>query len=76
MVGCIAGAVLVKETRRMISATGLVGLEMNIKPDYIDSMTDWNDKFYRAVLKQLPAGRKMSNYITSLNVSAREPLKG
>lgn len=75
LVGCIAGAVLVEETRRMAASAGLVGLELEVKPDYIDSMTSWNDQMYRAIMKKLPRNMKMSDCVTSLNVSARKPLR-
>ena len=75
LVGCIAGAVLVEKTKRMILSAGLVGLKLQSNPDYIDSMTECNDRLYRAVLKQLPRKRKMSDYVTSLDVTARKSCK-
>lgn len=75
LVGCIAGAVLVKDTQRMIKSAGLVDMELTAKPDYIDGMTGWNDPLYRAVLRHLPRSRKMSDYVTSLYVAARKPGK-
>jgi SAM-dependent methyltransferase len=71
LVGCVAGAVLVEETRRDAEAAGLVDIVLTLKPEYIDAMTNWEDPLYRRIVEMLPAGTKPSDYITSLDVSAR-----
>jgi SAM-dependent methyltransferase len=73
LVGCVAGAVLVEETRRMATEAGLTDLVLTAKPHYIDAMTDWQDPLYRRIVESLPAGTKPSDYITSLDVSAHKP---
>jgi SAM-dependent methyltransferase len=73
LIGCVAGAVLVEETRAMASAAGLVQVTLTPKPEYIDAMTNWEDPLYRAVIANLPAGSKPSDYITSLDMSAVKP---
>ncbi len=73
LAGCVAGAVLVEETRDMAKAAGLTGIELTLKKGYVEGMTDWNDPFYRGVMQLLPAGSKLSDYVTSLDVSARKP---
>lgn len=70
LVGCVAGAVLVEETRIMATAAGLSELTLTPKPHYIDAMTNWEDPLYRRIVEALPAGSKPSDYITSLDVSA------
>ncbi len=70
LVGCIAGAVLVEETRTMADAAGLSEVTLTPKPQYIDAMTNWEDPLYRRIVEALPAGSKPSDYITSLDVSA------
>jgi AhpD family alkylhydroperoxidase len=72
LIGCIAGAVLVNETRQMAEAAGLVDIELTPKPGYVDSMMDWNDPLYREIVEHLPAGAKAGDYITSLEVVARK----
>jgi len=72
LVGCIAGAVLVKETRRMARAAGLVSLKLTSKQEYIEAMTDGSDPLYRRVVRRLPAGARVSDYVTSLYVEARK----
>ncbi|MFC1461088.1 arsenite methyltransferase [Verrucomicrobiota bacterium] len=69
LAGCVAGAVLVSETEAMIKAAGLTDITVTAKPDYIDSMTEWNDPLGQEIRKHLPEGAKMSDYVTSLYVS-------
>ncbi len=70
LVGCIAGAVLVEETRAMANAAGLVEVTLTPKPEYIDAMTNWEDPLYQRIIASLPAGSKPSDYITSLDLIA------
>jgi len=72
LIGCVAGAVLVEETRAMANAAGLSEVVLSAKPHYIDAMTNWEDPLYRSIIANLPAGSKPSDYITSLDVSARK----
>ena len=74
LVGCVAGAVLVSETERMVKEAGLADIRLNAKKDYLEAMTDWQDPLYVKILEHLPAGTKASDYVTSLEVSARKPL--
>lgn len=71
LVGCVAGAVLVEEVRRDAEAAGLTGVRLDSKPQYIDAMTTWQDPLYQKIIAALPAGAKVSDYITSLDVWAR-----
>lgn len=73
LVGCVAGAVLVSETERMARDAGLVDVVLEPKPAYVDGMVDWQDPLYRKIIAQLPVGTKPSDYITSLEVTARKP---
>jgi SAM-dependent methyltransferase len=73
LVGCVAGAVLVEETRAMMRAAGLAEVTLTPKPEYVDAMTSWEDPLYRRIVEQLPPGSRTSDYVTSLDVSARKP---
>lgn len=73
LIGCVAGAVRIEETREMAQAAGLVEINLTPKPQYIDAMTDWQDPLYRSLVEMLPAGAKPSDFVTSLDVSARKP---
>jgi arsenite methyltransferase len=73
LVGCVAGAVLASETERMAKAAGLVDVVLKAKPAYVDGMVDWQDPLYQKIIAHLPVGTKPSDYITSLEVTARKP---
>ena len=70
LVGCVAGAVLVEQTRAQAEAAGLSDIVLHSKPEYIDAMTNWEDPLYRKIVAALPPGSKPSDYITSLDVTA------
>lgn len=72
LIGCVAGAVLVEETKRQARAAGLTNIVLEQKSGYIDSMTTWNDPLYAEIVKRLPAGSKASDYVTSLDVRAEK----
>jgi arsenite methyltransferase len=73
LVGCIAGAVLVSETERMIRDAGLVDARLTAKPEYVNAMTQWQDPLYREIATELPKDANPSDFITSLDVAARKP---
>ena len=73
LIGCVAGAVLISETEQMVRDAGLVEARLTPKPDYVNAMTDWKDPLYRKIIEQLPNGTQPSDYITSLEVTARKP---
>jgi len=72
LIGCVAGAVLVSETERMAQEAGLTEIQLKPKPAYIEGMVDWQDPLYQRIVAQLPEGAKASDYLTSLEVSARK----
>jgi len=72
LVGCVAGAVTIDETRAMAEAAGLTDISLASKPKYIKSMEDWQDPLYKALVGKLPAGSQASDFITSLDVTARK----
>jgi len=77
LIGCIAGALLVEETREIIEASGLTEIGLTPKPSYIKTLVDLNDPLYIEMAKHLPQGESISNFVTSLDISARKmPAKG
>ena len=76
LVGCVAGAALVSETERMVKDAGLSGVMLAPRAAYIDGMVDWQDPLYQKIIANLPAGTKVRDYITSLEVTARKPGAG
>jgi len=73
LVGCVAGAVLVEDTARMIRNAGLGKTVLEKRSEYIDSMTEWHDPLYQKIIAHLEPGESPSDYITSLAISARKP---
>ena len=73
LIGCVAGAGLVAETEQMAKSAGLTDIVIGTNSNYIDSMVDWQDPVCRNIVSHLPAGAKPSDYITSLDISARKP---
>ncbi|MBI3820042.1 MAG: arsenite methyltransferase [Planctomycetes bacterium] len=72
LVGCVAGAVLVEETRRQMREAGLADIVLKQKPEYIEAMAHWEDPLYREIIIKLPAGSRPADYITSLDIAARK----
>ena len=72
LVGCVAGAALVEETRSMLEKTGFKSIVLTPKPDYVRNMQDWNDPLYRQIADSLPKGEEMADYVVSLSIEARK----
>lgn len=73
LIGCVAGAVTIADTERMARDAGLADIVLQSKSDYIDRMVDWQDPLYQKIVAHLPAGAKASDYVTSLEITARKP---
>ena len=73
LVGCVAGATLVTETGRMAKEAGFKNIALKAKSDYIDAMVNFDDPLYKKIMQLLPPGAKAADYITSLEVQARQP---
>jgi len=73
LVGCVAGAVPVSDTKRMAHEVGLAEIVLNAKPQYVEAMTGFEDPLYQKIVALLPAGSKPADYLVSLEVQARKP---
>jgi len=73
LIGCVAGAVLVEETERMMKSAGFVDIEFEQRSDYINALDGSEDPLFRKILEQLPPDAKPGDYVTSLSISARKP---
>jgi arsenite methyltransferase len=73
VIGCVAGAVLVDETRRLAQEAGLADIVLTKKSDFLKAKADWNDPLYREIAEHLPAGTTAADFITSLEIQARKP---
>lgn len=69
LVGCVAGAVLIDETEKMIKEAGFTQYKFAKKPGYIEKMTQWNDPLYCKIIELLSKDKKLSDYITSLDIT-------
>jgi len=72
LLGCVAGAALVEETRAMLEKTGFTSIVLTPKPDYVRNMQDWNDPLYKQIAEALPKGEEMADYVVSLYIEARK----
>jgi arsenite methyltransferase len=72
LVGCVAGAVLIDETRAMARNAGLDDLEIEEKPGYVEAMTEWNDPLFKKIVDNLPEGTGPGDFIVSTNLTARK----
>jgi AhpD family alkylhydroperoxidase len=56
----------------MAREAGLGEIRLEGKSGYIDGMVEWRDPLYAKIVAHLPAGAKPSDYVTSLEVTARK----
>ncbi|MFO0972911.1 MAG: arsenite methyltransferase [Phycisphaerae bacterium] len=73
LVGCVAGATLVEETRHMMEQAGLSDIRLTRKSVCLKSMSEMQDPLYRKIAAQLPHGTEVSDFVTSLDISGRKP---
>ncbi len=73
LVGCVAGAVLVEATERMVREAGLADVVLQPRPEYVQTLGTVQDPLYRKIAEQLPAGTTAADYLTSLSIAARKP---
>ena len=73
LVGCVAGAALVADIEKTMREAGLVDIQLTPKADYVAAMSNADDPLFRRVVELLPAGSKVADYVTSLDIRARKP---
>jgi arsenite methyltransferase len=73
LVGCVAGAALVKVTEEQARAAGLSQVAVRVKPEYVSAMVSFEDPLYQKIVATLPAGSSPDNYIASVEITARKP---
>jgi arsenite methyltransferase len=76
LVGCVAGAILVRDTERFARAAGLANVEVRVKSEYVVAMQHFDDPLYQKIIAMLPAGTRPEDYIASVEVTARKPAAG
>lgn len=55
-IGCVAGAVLVEDTRRQMADAGFTNVTLSPKPQSIEAHTTWEDPLSRKIVEALPPG--------------------
>lgn len=73
LLGCVAGAVSPQATRQMAQEAGLAELSLESNTAYIDAMESWQDPVLARIASKLPPGSKMSDFVSSLSVTAFKP---
>ncbi len=74
LVGCVAGAVLIDETRRMAGEAGFEQITIDDKSAYLETMTSANDPLYADILRLLPPDTRIDDFVASISISARKPV--
>ncbi len=72
LVGCIAGAALVDDMREMVRAAGLVDAVFESSSRYTDRLAEGDDELFAEISQKLPPGTQPSDFVTSLNVTAKK----
>lgn len=70
LVGCVAGAIEVEETRNILERTGFRSIQLTPKPEYIQIMTEGNSPLYQEIIKSLSPEEHITDYLVSLDVEA------
>lgn len=70
LVGCVAGAILVEDTRALLEAAGFSSITLTPGSGYVKTMQNMDDPLYRQIAEALPEGSELSDYITSLSIEA------
>lgn len=72
LVGCVAGAVLVEQTERMMREAGLAEVRLIPKPEYVSALRNLQDPLYQRIAEALPADTGVADFVTSVNATARK----
>jgi arsenite methyltransferase len=72
LVGCVAGAVLIDQTKEMIQEAGLKIGNITEKAINIELMLDAQDPIYAKVKECLPEGTKVGDYAVSIDITAKK----
>jgi|GEM_PF-4575672 len=70
LVGCVAGAELIEDNIRWAASAGLENIEVKEKSGYIEGMVKWDNPLYRSIIDALPEGKKLADYILSIQITA------
>jgi arsenite methyltransferase len=71
-VGCVARASLVSEVEQYAGEAGLTDTRLEQKGDYFEAAMASEDPLFKQIAAALPKGTRPSDYVTSLNITARK----
>jgi arsenite methyltransferase len=74
LVSCIAGAVLLDDSRRMIGEAGLQEMAFDQNPEVIDSIASSDDSLCQEISECLPPDTMVSDFVTSVSITATKPV--
>jgi len=70
LVGCVAGASLIEDTRAMLEKAGFKTIVLTPNLDYVRHMQALNDPLFEQFAETMPKGLEMSDYVVSLSIEA------
>jgi SAM-dependent methyltransferase len=73
LIGCVAGAVTVDETRGYAEAAGLAKFGASIKPDYVAALESMRDPLLVRLTEMLPPGTRLADFVASVDITATRP---
>jgi arsenite methyltransferase len=68
LVGCLAGAILIDDTKKILNEIGFSSCVFTAKPGYVEQMVEWQDPLYMKIIEHLPANDHISNYVSSFDI--------
>ncbi len=72
LIGCVSGAVLVRDVERMAREAGLKDVRVTPKPGYVAALTGFKDPLYAKIADSLPQGTTVADFVTSVDIEARK----
>lgn len=72
LVGCVAGAALVDDTKAMLKKAGFRQIQLTPNSDYAHMMQEQASPLYQKVAKLLPEGKMLADYVVSLSIVAQK----
>jgi len=73
LIGCVAGAALIRDIERMARAAGFNAIRLVPRPRSVVEAMGLEAALAPALRAALPADHRLSDYVTSLDVTARKP---
>ncbi len=73
LVGCVAGASRMDDLRVMVTEAGFTDIELTPEPVFTEAQQASQGGLWNEIARHLPADLKPSDYVTSLNITAKKP---